>query len=407
MMAERAMALICLLPSLVVGHGYISDPPARNLGGTKTQSCPHCGNGNGICGDGGQWARDSDYVNFYRGSKRTWTAGSVVPVEIVITAHHKGHFEVSVCDRVITSAVTDAQACLDKWILERASPVEAGFTDCQADDSRGGCQPVDPKHPERFYLPPGGGTYRYYLKVPSDLSCEVCTLQWRWWSANSCIPASDYGCFASVLQGNGYNAGAWGLGGSCPGGGCDRCGCGEEFRNCADITIRRSDGGTFPPTTSWSIPPTTTSTTLPGTTCMRNPDCIANAWCKNDAYISWCRANSASCPSPQCIFGVPGGTSQLPTTTTTQAPTTRSTTTSSRATSSTTTMSTMSTTSTKGSGCRAASGASEYGASDERCAAACSVLEFGEWPCAGRLCTCPSVKAQVSLSEIRPVSGSP
>eukprot|EP00441_Pelagodinium_beii_P035324 CAMPEP_0197633668 /NCGR_PEP_ID=MMETSP1338-20131121/9984_1 /TAXON_ID=43686 ORGANISM="Pelagodinium beii, Strain RCC1491" /NCGR_SAMPLE_ID=MMETSP1338 /ASSEMBLY_ACC=CAM_ASM_000754 /LENGTH=67 /DNA_ID=CAMNT_0043205379 /DNA_START=30 /DNA_END=230 /DNA_ORIENTATION=- len=65
-------------------------------------------------------------------------------------------------------------------------------------------------------------------------------------------------------------------------------------------------------TTSRSLPPTTSTTTLPrGSVCMRNPDCVANAWCKDDAYISWCQTNSANCPAPQCIFG---GT---PTTTTT------------------------------------------------------------------------------------------
>eukprot|EP00931_Biecheleriopsis_adriatica_P086540 TRINITY_DN61189_c0_g1_i1.p1 TRINITY_DN61189_c0_g1~~TRINITY_DN61189_c0_g1_i1.p1 ORF type:complete len:398 (+),score=42.26 TRINITY_DN61189_c0_g1_i1:46-1239(+) len=394
MMVIAFVSFLVLAPSRVAGHGYISDPPARNLGGTKTQSCPHCGNGGGICGDGGQWARDSDYVNFYRGSMKTWTAGTVVPIEVKITAHHKGHFEVSVCDRVITSAVTDAQACLDNWILERASPEEAGLTNCQPNDSRGGCQPVDPRHKERFYLPPGAGTYRYYVKVPDSLSCEVCTLQWRWWSANSCIPGPDYGCFASDLAAKGYNAAAWGLGGSCPGGGCDRCGCGEEFRNCADITIMRSDGGTFPPTTSWSIPPTTTTTTLPGTTCMRNADCVANPWCKNDAYISWCQANSAACPSPQCIFGVPGGigSSTITESTTATALTTARLT-------PTTTMATTTVT-TVPSTCRAAPGASQYGATDERCAAACSMLDFGRFPCSGVLCDCPSTS---SLAEVRPV----
>mmetsp|Transcript_24412 Transcript_24412/g.44236 ORF Transcript_24412/g.44236 Transcript_24412/m.44236 type:complete len:395 (-) Transcript_24412:171-1355(-) len=388
------VSLLFLLPSLVAGHGYLSDPPARNLGGTKTQSCPHCGNGNGVCGDGGQWARDSDYVNFYRGSQKTYTAGSVVPVEVKITAHHKGHFEISICDRVITSAVTDAQACLDKWILERASPEEAGLTDCQPNDARGGCQPVDPRHPERFYLPPGSGTYKWYVKVPAGLVCEVCTMQWRWWSANSCIPGSDYACFKEDLRASGYNADAWGLGSSCPGGGCDRCGCGEEFRNCADITIQPGDGGTFPPTTSWSIPPTTTTTTLPGSVCMRNEDCVANAWCRNDAYISWCQANSATCPSPQCIFGVPGGTT--PTTTWTEA-TTASTTTLSTTTSTMTTTASVTTT-TVLSSCKAAPGSSQYGATDERCQTACDMLKFGEFPCAGILCTCPTE----FLAEIRP-----
>jgi len=363
-----------------------------------TQSCPHCGNGKGVCGDGGQWARNSNYVDYYRGSKKTWTAGTVVPVSIVITAHHKGHFEVSVCDKVITSAVADAQACLDSWILERASPEEAGITDCQAGDSRAACQPVDARHPERFYLPPGSGGGTYYVKVPSGLSCEVCTLLWRWWTANSCIPAPDYGCFAQILSSKGYNAGSWGLGGGCPAGGCNRCGCGEEFRNCADITIRPSDGGTFPPTTPWTIPPTTTTTTLFGTTCMRNENCVENAWCRNDAYIPWCRANIGTCPFPQCIFGVPGGTQTS--TTTTKAPTTQG------VTVAPTTRTTTTTTSTVLATCRATALGLQHGATDERCASACDMLVLSEWPCAGTLCVCPS-SGRASFMDIRPTRSTP
>merc|ERR1712050_354876 len=149
-----------------------------------------------------------------------------------------------------------AQACLDTWVLERASPEEAGLTDCVMGDKRPACQPVDPRHKERFYVPPpnfdGSNTHRFHLKLPMGLKCAACTLQWRWWSANSCIPAPDYACFGSELAAKGYSAASWGLGNSCPGGGCDRCGCGEEFRNCADVQIVPS-GPTPPPT---PMPPT-------------------------------------------------------------------------------------------------------------------------------------------------------
>eukprot|EP00928_Gymnodinium_smaydae_P065292 TRINITY_DN4845_c0_g1_i2.p1 TRINITY_DN4845_c0_g1~~TRINITY_DN4845_c0_g1_i2.p1 ORF type:complete len:661 (-),score=49.64 TRINITY_DN4845_c0_g1_i2:454-2436(-) len=289
------------------GHGWVTEPPARNAqAGPKNGYCPHCGNGNGICGDGNQWPRDSDYLNFYQGPVTTWRAGTVVAVETKITAHHKGHFEFSICDQVITSALANPQACLDKWILERASPEEAGLTDCEPGDKRAGCQPIDPRHPERFYLPPpgfspsGGNTHRFYLKIPAGFKCTACTMQWRWWSANSCIPAPDYGCFASELTSNGFtNAASWGLGGACPGGGCNRCGCGEEFRNCVDVSVLASSGEpetTQPPVSTTVVPTTksvaTTTATVPsggGETCVSKTVLT----CINDKSSFWPKCDPA------------------------------------------------------------------------------------------------------------------
>ncbi|CAE8592306.1 unnamed protein product [Polarella glacialis] len=249
----------------VQGHGWITTPPARNAeAGEKNGYCPHCGNGAGICGDGNQWPADSDYLNFYQGTVATWTAGAVVEVQVKVTAHHKGHYQFSICDQVLNSSVQNPQACLDKWILSRASPEEAGLTDCAGGDKRSGCQPVDSRHPERFYLPPpgfspdGSNTHSIYLKLPASLSCAACTMQWRWFSANSCIPASDYKCFYTDLNSAGWDASTWGLSsGGCPGGGCDRCGCGEEFRNCADITVLAS--GSIPKQTTSAAGVTTSS----------------------------------------------------------------------------------------------------------------------------------------------------
>merc|ERR1712232_1348769 len=143
---------------------------------------------------------------------------------------------------------------------------EAGVNDCQPGDSRSVCQPLDPRHPERYYLPPGSGSDTIYLKLPQGVRCDACTVQWRWWSANSCIPAPDYACFKSELGAAGFDSAAWGLGGTCPGGGCERCGCGEEFRNCIDVSIT-SNGAvatqspTAMPTSSPAPSPTTTTTT--------------------------------------------------------------------------------------------------------------------------------------------------
>lgn len=223
----------------VAAHGKLTKPASRNeLGGTS--NCAHCLNGGGPCGD-------ASSLDFFGGSQETWFAGSIVPVTIVVTAHHRGHYEMRICDQVLSSSISDPNACLNKWVLERASPEEAGFFDCQPGDERPACVPVDGLHPERWYLPPSGeitGTHTMYWKVPAGLRCEVCTLQWHWWSANSCIPAGDYGCYKDVLQSSGYWVGSkaawWTVGaGSCngPAGPNGHSGCGEQFWNCADITV--------------------------------------------------------------------------------------------------------------------------------------------------------------------------
>ena len=337
--ASRKMLAFAQLLSMsyqASGHGWLTQPPARNAAsGPKNGYCPHCGNGQGICGDGNQWPAGSDYLNFYNGPVSTWTAGSVVAVEIRVTAHHKGHYEFSICDQVIDGTLTtsQAQACLDKWILKRASANDANMTDCEDNDKRSECQPVDPRHPERFYLPPPGFTpdgenvHRLSLKIPDGLSCEACTLQWRWWSANSCIPAADYACFKSELTEHGYDAAAWGLGNSCPGGGCDRCGCGEEFRNCADITVLA--GGVSPGTTVTSSTTTASATSMTTTTA---PEVSTS---------------TSSTVAPPTSTAGPGG-------------------------------------------CVAQSGF-DTGAMDAACSHVCSLLAPGEWPCGSRYpCVCPS-----------------
>jgi len=248
-----------LLPSLLLqvaipgakSHAFLSEPKARNFGkNDKNGWMPQSGNGAGICGDGGQWPTDSNFVEYRNGPTTTYSAGSVVEFEVSITAHHKGHFEFRICDQQITSDSAETNACLDQWVLKRVDP-NISYGDCAPNDKRADCAPVDPRHPERWYLPPSKvGEYytarvgskiqveKMYYKIPEDLTCRKCTLQFRWWTANSCVPKPDYGCYYDLMRSQGWEAKKW-CGywcGQCPGG-AGRPGCGEEFRNCADVTI--------------------------------------------------------------------------------------------------------------------------------------------------------------------------
>merc|ERR1711988_1542703 len=80
------------------------------------------------------------------------------------------------------------------------------------------CQPIDERHPGRWYIPPpnqgtmvAGSSFNdgevpnavteYHVmkyKIPEDLACTHCTLQWYWSTGNSCLYDADY------LGANGY-----------------------------------------------------------------------------------------------------------------------------------------------------------------------------------------------------------
>jgi len=64
----------------------------------------------------------------------------------------------------------------------------------------------------RLTVPRGQMDFKIKLKLPDDVTCEHCMLQWDWYCGNN-----------------------WGI---CPDGtGKDGCGKQETFRGCADIKI--------------------------------------------------------------------------------------------------------------------------------------------------------------------------
>mmetsp|Transcript_61363 Transcript_61363/g.113926 ORF Transcript_61363/g.113926 Transcript_61363/m.113926 type:complete len:388 (+) Transcript_61363:61-1224(+) len=317
-----AIAVLFLSGSLcgVHGHGYLAFPPLRGgIGGNDDNGyCPHCGNGAGTCGDGGQWPANSDFLNYESTTLTSLQAGSIHEFTVYITAHHMGHFEFAICDQLVSGDLLDPQGCFDSRKLHRADPP----ADCVPNDARGDCQPIQPEYPERWYLPPSAGTHTMRFQIPADLSCSACTLQWRWWTANSCVPAPNYGCFFDLLEAEGWDSSEWcgAFCGDCrPGYEPGHYSCGEEFRNCADITI--SGGGDQVPTTTTAdtgstnspTTPTASATTLatppPSGMCVWNRDCDVNAWCNDPVYENWCPLQGQSCPSPQCV---PSGTTLPP-----------------------------------------------------------------------------------------------
>merc|ERR1719195_2144453 len=221
--------------------------------------------------------RDS-FLNYGDGPVTPLTVGQRVQFEIRVTAHHKGHFQFRLCNQTISSAMggpVAEEACLNEHILQRVHPEDVHL-DCEPNDARGDCQPCDEANPSYWYLPPVSvgdavlleeassaqrleqatsaqvrshsaavlATYKFHYLLPQNVTCEKCTLQWWWSSANSCTPHPDaYRCYFQKMEKLGWSARAWCSGacefsGTCPDIQRPATECGEQFKNCADVRIQ-------------------------------------------------------------------------------------------------------------------------------------------------------------------------
>lgn len=210
----------------------------------------------GICGDslrgpqdhkfGGKYyypAWDAKRVAFYH-------PGQVVDFEIDLVIHHNGFFQFYLCDLDACGKKDIEASCF--WndhcrLLERA-PTES----CESSkDLR--CGPIDPKYPSRWYLPchfgpdsPAGeellggkmGTMKY--RIPDDITCKHCVVQWYYHTGNFCNAEGYVEYFRSK------NGPKWpkckGQGGSFGGYNATHQACGgwvgpEEYFGCADVSI--------------------------------------------------------------------------------------------------------------------------------------------------------------------------
>ncbi|KXJ06921.1 hypothetical protein AC249_AIPGENE17642 [Exaiptasia diaphana] len=135
---------------------------------------------------------------------RKYAKGQEISVKIRITANHQGWFEFRVGD-IGTPPITQAKFT---YLLKTPD----GKT----------------RVPLRGY---GSSLETIKLRLPADLTCRQCVLQWWWKVGNS------WGC--EMVNGK------------------KKCGLGygpqETFVNCADIQI--GDGGGLPPPTPTGVPP--------------------------------------------------------------------------------------------------------------------------------------------------------
>jgi hypothetical protein len=205
--------LVFSLIEIIAGHGRLMEPPARNsmwrfgygtpinysdnevfCGGVGIQFKKNDGKC-GVCGD--DWSLERPRENENGGKygtgtiSRTYVQGQVIEVEVELTTNHWGWFEMKLCP-VNDKLGLEDDKCMDKHPLNLAN-----------EDSTKFFIPKDSKKKD---------TFKYKIKLPNNVVCSQCVLQWTYWTGNT-----------------------WGI---CANGtGAMGCGDQEMFRNCADIKI--------------------------------------------------------------------------------------------------------------------------------------------------------------------------
>ena len=180
----RRLLITMLGIGLTDGHGRLMEPPARNsmwrfgflnpvnyndnelfCGGMDKQFNENDGEC-GICGDS---ASDPSPQTHETGGEfgnriisKTYVTGSVIGLEIDITANHKGTFQLKLCPLGPRDSEA-TQACLDEHPLSQVDGAE------------------------EFLITevPHTVTLTRTARLPPGLTCARCVLQWTWRSANS------------------------------------------------------------------------------------------------------------------------------------------------------------------------------------------------------------------------------
>eukprot|EP00751_Fragilariopsis_kerguelensis_P031753 CAMPEP_0170906538 /NCGR_PEP_ID=MMETSP0735-20130129/754_1 /TAXON_ID=186038 /ORGANISM="Fragilariopsis kerguelensis, Strain L26-C5" /LENGTH=812 /DNA_ID=CAMNT_0011302459 /DNA_START=61 /DNA_END=2499 /DNA_ORIENTATION=- len=185
--STAAVLLATLLSSkpFVHGHSYMSLPASRNLianqqgtwgsqaGVPRTESTPQGLNTNtGTCGKQGanydEWL-DSKNSPMPWISQATYSRGQEIQVDMIITAHHLGHFEVKACPLGRAST----QSCFDSYPLTFVRDLATGM-------------PKDNNNPTRAMLWGDSKNPSYLFKLPDNLTGQEVLLQWVYWTANNC-----------------------------------------------------------------------------------------------------------------------------------------------------------------------------------------------------------------------------
>jgi len=187
----KSFAIILLFCPLIDGHGYISDPLPRALTipGHPFRYEPQSDAAEGkMCKDGGK----TGYIT------ANYTKGQTITTKTHITVFHNGWHELRFCP--------DPKGGLDCYQKYRAIPVPASEqyrkkrlpnSDNNGDDTVRANFPLgnvcgqswcgSPVPTSFCFNYPAGADFHFETtwKLPSDLTCEHCGMQW-WWVTDNC-----------------------------------------------------------------------------------------------------------------------------------------------------------------------------------------------------------------------------
>lgn len=240
-----ACALLLLAPPFAEGHGYLATPRSRNLLAYEETSwnsrttddpmpevCPQCLNQGGPdlsrCGITGEHNYDAPR-NALGGLMKariqeSYSQGDKIRVDVVLTAHHMGHFEFSACP--IKHGEIPQQDCFDRYQLTFVKDLLYGGV-------------ADENYPERAYVAPmkyslkksgdsymNEVSYSFLMQLPRDLHGDLVLIQWYYLTGNSCVH-------------QGYKDYKWPSKWDVNVSGSDNCSptSFEKFWNCAEASI--------------------------------------------------------------------------------------------------------------------------------------------------------------------------
>jgi hypothetical protein len=214
-------------------HGFMAEPAARNVV-HNSDYCPHCwssgGPGltyaggrkwtasgskmwdpkknaaHGVCGDPHTGPLNHEAGGKFATKKITGTyaRGQTITLRVKITAPHGGRFIFGICpvpdgasDAAERAAVT--QQCMDRNRLKNAKDGSDYW----------------------WFGKKTTGEFEMQFKLPDNIECKRCVLQWHYETGNSCtIPGTPSDAVMSANMG-----------------GCEGAQVMEEFWNCADVTV--------------------------------------------------------------------------------------------------------------------------------------------------------------------------
>lgn len=230
---NRLLSTCCMAITLISlisikstnGHGFLSTPRSRNLVAyedrlyhdeTETtpeaEDCPTCINRGGSlarCGvlnpvDAKGNERNYDFPKNAFGQpmpanpQSTYVEGQIIDVEVVLSAHHKGHFVFKACPIPFTT-ISPTQECFDNHPLMFVEDLLYGA-------------PIDERYPERAYVAPEtietkrtstkptfekAMLFQFKMKLPPGVTGDLVLIQWYYVAGNS-------GCVH-----NGYDTYSW------------------------------------------------------------------------------------------------------------------------------------------------------------------------------------------------------